>query len=210
MSTLTLLTTHGPVDLCFRPAGFAGGYEALRAGQVVIGVSDVDVPVASLADVIRSKRSAGRPQGHRGVARSRSTPARAGRLTLSSRVPRVAVNAQLGPRHQQDSRSGPVPETVLAHCFRGERARLSTVCQQNLGGSRAERLLTVWLRTSRLSGPVRRRRTLRHASIRRGIRGVAGRAGERPLESGGQLDDVGRFEDPVALAADVALAQHAC
>ncbi|MBA2281716.1 MAG: hypothetical protein H0W25_10865 [Acidimicrobiia bacterium] len=62
MSTLTLITTHGPVDLCFRPAGFAGGYEALRMGQVVIVVSGVDVPVASLADVITSKRSAGRPK----------------------------------------------------------------------------------------------------------------------------------------------------
>lgn len=62
MSTLTLVTTHGPVDLCFQPAGFAGGYKALRTGQVVIVVSDVDVPVASLADVITSKRSAGRPK----------------------------------------------------------------------------------------------------------------------------------------------------
>lgn len=62
MSTLTLLTTRGPVDLCFRPAGFADGYEALRTGQVVIVVSDVDVPVAALADIITSKRAAGRPK----------------------------------------------------------------------------------------------------------------------------------------------------
>lgn len=37
MSTLTLLTVHGPVDLCF-------------------------APVASLGDVVTSKRSAGRPK----------------------------------------------------------------------------------------------------------------------------------------------------
>ncbi len=62
MSTLTLVTTHGPVDLCFAPAGFAEGYEAFRSGEVVIVVSGVDVPVASLADVITSKRAAGRPK----------------------------------------------------------------------------------------------------------------------------------------------------
>lgn len=62
MSTLTLLTTHGPVDLCFAPAGFADGYRTLRDGQVMVVVSGVDVPVASLADVVTSKRAAGRPK----------------------------------------------------------------------------------------------------------------------------------------------------
>lgn len=62
MSTLTLLTIHGPVDLCFAPAGFPDGYDALDVGRVVIAVSGVDVPVASLADVVRSKRAAGRPK----------------------------------------------------------------------------------------------------------------------------------------------------
>ena len=60
MSTLTLVTMHGPVDLCFKPDGFADGYEALLPGRVVIVVSGVDVPVASLRDVVMSKRSAGR------------------------------------------------------------------------------------------------------------------------------------------------------
>lgn len=62
MAALTLLTAHGPVDLCFAPAGFADGYDALEADRVVIVVSGVDVPVASLADVVRSKRAAGRPK----------------------------------------------------------------------------------------------------------------------------------------------------
>lgn len=62
MATLTLLTTHGPVDLCFAPAGFAGGFDALVPGRVVVLVSGVAVPVASLADVVRSKRAAGRPK----------------------------------------------------------------------------------------------------------------------------------------------------
>lgn len=62
LTTVTLLTTHGPVDLCFEPAGFTAGYDALRPGQVVVVVSDVDVPVASLSDVVISKRAAGRPK----------------------------------------------------------------------------------------------------------------------------------------------------
>ena len=59
---MTLLTTSGPLDLCFRPAGFAGGYESLVEGSIIVEVSAVDVPVASLADVVTSKRLAGRPK----------------------------------------------------------------------------------------------------------------------------------------------------
>lgn len=62
VSTLTLLTTSGPLDLCFRPAGFDEGFESLVGSSVVIEVAAVDVPVASLADVVASKRSAGRPK----------------------------------------------------------------------------------------------------------------------------------------------------
>jgi len=62
MSTLTLLTTYGPLDLCFEPAGFESGYSSLRPGQVVVIVAGVSVPVASLGDVVTSKRSAGRPK----------------------------------------------------------------------------------------------------------------------------------------------------
>ncbi len=62
MATLTLVTTHGPADLCFAPAGFADGYDTLVPGKVVVVVSGVDVPVASLADVVLSKRAAGRPK----------------------------------------------------------------------------------------------------------------------------------------------------
>jgi hypothetical protein len=62
LSTLTLVTTHGPVDLCFEPAGFSEGYDSLRAGQTIVVVSGVLVPVAALTDVVSSKRSAGRPK----------------------------------------------------------------------------------------------------------------------------------------------------
>jgi hypothetical protein len=62
MSTLTLITVHGPVDLCFEPAGFSDGYRSLQPGRVIVDVSGVSVPVASLEDVVTSKRSAGRPK----------------------------------------------------------------------------------------------------------------------------------------------------
>jgi hypothetical protein len=35
MSTLTLLTKHGPLDLCFVPAGFTQGYDQLIENSVV-------------------------------------------------------------------------------------------------------------------------------------------------------------------------------
>ena len=62
MSTLTLLTKHGPLDLCFVPAAFTHGYEQLAENAVVITVADSELPVASLADVVASKRAAGRPK----------------------------------------------------------------------------------------------------------------------------------------------------
>jgi hypothetical protein len=60
VTTMTLITMRGPLDLCFIPGGFAAGYDALRARAVVITVADTEMPVASLADVIASKRAAGR------------------------------------------------------------------------------------------------------------------------------------------------------
>lgn len=59
---MTLITTNGPLDLCFKPAGFADGYETLHGNSVTIEVAAVEVPVASLADVVASKRAAGRPK----------------------------------------------------------------------------------------------------------------------------------------------------
>ena len=59
---MTLITDEGPIDLCFQPEGFPAGYETLTEASVVIAVGAVDVPVASLADVVASKRAAGRPK----------------------------------------------------------------------------------------------------------------------------------------------------
>ena len=61
MTTLNLVTTHGELDLNFTPSGTAG-YEDLHADATTFAVGRVQVQVASLADVIRSKTAAGRPK----------------------------------------------------------------------------------------------------------------------------------------------------
>lgn len=54
-----LETRHGRLDLAFRPSGTAG-YDDLRSDAVVFRIDGLDVPAASLRDVIRSKEAAGR------------------------------------------------------------------------------------------------------------------------------------------------------
>jgi hypothetical protein len=59
---LTKLTTDaGDLDVSFEPAGTAG-YEDLAQSAVVMALGDLEVPVASLEDVIRSKSAANRPK----------------------------------------------------------------------------------------------------------------------------------------------------
>ncbi|MCL1587061.1 MAG: hypothetical protein M3092_01485 [Actinomycetia bacterium] len=59
MVTVTLWTDAGPLDIAMRPDGTTG-YADLLDAVVVIQYRGRDVPVASLADVIRSKEAAGR------------------------------------------------------------------------------------------------------------------------------------------------------
>jgi hypothetical protein len=59
---MTLITDHGPLDLCFTPDGFPDGYASLSEHASVVEIGAVDVPVASLEDVVTSKRAAGRPK----------------------------------------------------------------------------------------------------------------------------------------------------
>ena len=58
---LNLVTTHGELDLNFTPSGTTG-YEDFHADATTFDVGRVQVQVASLADVIRSKTAAGRPK----------------------------------------------------------------------------------------------------------------------------------------------------
>jgi hypothetical protein len=55
----TLTTRAGDLDLVFSPAG-TGGYDDVRRGARRERIAGVWVPVAALADVIRSKEAAGR------------------------------------------------------------------------------------------------------------------------------------------------------
>ncbi len=59
MVTVTLTTTAGPLDIALRPDG-TRGFDDLIRDHVVISYADRPVPVASLADIIRSKEAAGR------------------------------------------------------------------------------------------------------------------------------------------------------
>jgi hypothetical protein len=57
-----LICPHGEFDISFRPSGFEEGFSqlALRAHKVSVG--GVQVMIADLKDVIRSKEAAGRPK----------------------------------------------------------------------------------------------------------------------------------------------------
>jgi hypothetical protein len=59
LKMMNLVTDIGAVDIAFEPEG-TQGYEDLAANRVVIRLDGVDVPVASLEDVARSKEAAGR------------------------------------------------------------------------------------------------------------------------------------------------------
>lgn len=56
---LNLTTRHGDLDLTFQPAG-TRGYPDLSRQAIRITIRGTDIPVASLADVIRSKEAANR------------------------------------------------------------------------------------------------------------------------------------------------------
>lgn len=60
---LNLVTDFGEMDLAFAPAGSAGDYEGWKANATDEEVSDgLVVKVASLDDIIDSKRAANRPK----------------------------------------------------------------------------------------------------------------------------------------------------
>jgi hypothetical protein len=61
MRVLNLRTRHGDLDLTFEPAG-TGGYDDLTRTAAPRVIAGVQVEVASLADIIRSKQAAARPK----------------------------------------------------------------------------------------------------------------------------------------------------
>ncbi len=71
------LTTHaGDLDLAFRPSG-TEGYSDLRRDAALVEVADgVEIQVASLGDVIRSKAAADREKDRQALPRLRALLAR--------------------------------------------------------------------------------------------------------------------------------------
>ena len=55
-----LLTRHGQIHILKEPKG-ARALEALRKAALVVELDGIEVPIASLDDLIRMKRAAGRP-----------------------------------------------------------------------------------------------------------------------------------------------------
>lgn len=56
-----LVTKYGDLDISFQPAG-TQGFEDLARGTVTYRLGKLDVPTASLDDIIRSKEAANRPK----------------------------------------------------------------------------------------------------------------------------------------------------
>ena len=56
-----LVCRHGELDLSFTPSG-TGGYDDLLVNAQLVRVGGVEVRIAGLADIIRSKEAAGRPK----------------------------------------------------------------------------------------------------------------------------------------------------
>lgn len=57
-----LICRYGELDISFRPSGFDGGYAQLAVHAHRVVVDGVQVIIADLEDVIRSKEAAGRPK----------------------------------------------------------------------------------------------------------------------------------------------------
>ena len=61
-----LTTRHGDLDLSFTPAGTTG-YGSLAAEAIRLRIGGVEVAIASLADIVRSKDAADRPKDRRAL-----------------------------------------------------------------------------------------------------------------------------------------------
>ena len=63
LKMMNLVTDVGAVDISFHPQG-TDGYQGLAPRLVVIELEGIEVPVASLEDVARSKEAAGRAKDY--------------------------------------------------------------------------------------------------------------------------------------------------
>ena len=65
--TWNLICRFGEFDVSFRPSGIDDGYQELAERAHIVVIEGVEVPVADLDDVIRSKEAAGRPKDLRAL-----------------------------------------------------------------------------------------------------------------------------------------------
>jgi len=63
MAMLNMTTRCGDLDLTFTPSGL-DGYDGVNERSVTFEVAGLQLKVASLADIIRSKQAADRPKDH--------------------------------------------------------------------------------------------------------------------------------------------------
>jgi hypothetical protein len=96
---LNLQTRHGELDLTIRPAGFEGGYDELVARSIRRSIGQIQVRVAALEDVIRSKEIAARdkdiralPELYRLADIDRQSPTFPGQSPLAGRTATERVN----------------------------------------------------------------------------------------------------------------------
>jgi len=61
-----LTTTYGDLDITLRPSG-TQGYDDLKRDAITVKLRGVDVRLASLADIVRSKEAAGRNKDRRAL-----------------------------------------------------------------------------------------------------------------------------------------------
>jgi hypothetical protein len=60
--TWNLVCRYGEFDIAFRPSGIDDGFRGLAARAHRVVVEGIEISVADLDDVIRSKEAAGRPK----------------------------------------------------------------------------------------------------------------------------------------------------
>ena len=70
-----LTTKHGDLDITTRPSG-TQGYDDLRRDAITVTLRGVEVRLASLADIVRSKEAAGRDKDRRALPILRELVAR--------------------------------------------------------------------------------------------------------------------------------------
>lgn len=95
MVTVPLITDAGAFDTALRPDG-TSGFDDLVASPTIVDYEGIDVPVASLADVIPSKEAAGREKDLRVLP---SLRAHQRRQSAGSPAPDRAANLRHPRQH---------------------------------------------------------------------------------------------------------------